>query len=1000
MRRAFVSHSTQDDSYVAELESLLRAANFDDVFNDVSSIKPDEQFWPEIEKRIAEYDTLFVVITAASNNSDWVRREVECARTLGKKVVPLWVEDCPVPAIFQDRDVIDLRRRTRELLRTDISRIFKYAPAELIGREDEEKFITDAWAKALRAENGRPHILTFVALGGEGKTSLIAKWVVDEMSAKGWPGCDAAFAWSFYSQGTREQLTASSDLFLKEALLFFGDKEMAESNKGPFEKGRRLARLCAERRSLLILDGLEPLQYAPSSRAFPPGQLKDQGVAKLLIDLATNNQGLCVVTTRYPLPDLYAFAGKTVLEEKLTRLSRKHGVDLLQKLGVHGSEHSNIPLTDGAPDSEKVNEFEKLVEDVKGHALTLTLLGGFLKRAFHGDIRQRDRVKFEKADEKMDGGHAFRTMAAYEHWLLRDGGDEGGREVAVLRLMGLFDRPADADCLAALRSETIPGLTEPLAGLADEDWEYCLSGLEAAKLLTVNRDASDTLVSLDAHPHLREYFAKQVKEGAPWSHVLRKSLHSVFPRVPITTCAWRAAHWRLYEHLCATTKEGDQPTLEDLQPLYQAVAHGCQAGLYADALENVYAKRLAKRDRKDSARITGWHYCTRAHGAWSQTLGCLAGFFEELWKKPSTQLDEAQREFVMQQAGWMLRSLGRFREAAELLQHALDAAERSHDATEAGVAARNLNQIYEASGDLEKALTHGEQARRFAREAGNKSEELKNLTRLAGTFHAMGDIESATQQFIEAEQLNKNAKNWDSLFTSYQCFLFCELLISKGEHQLAKNLAQSSLEIAIGKSDWSPIATASANLILCQVDLHTALSADQVATPLDMTRFHEAVDQLRRNGELYQLPRGLLARARAHAIKGQLKEAQDDLEEAIQIIVSVNMPLRLLKTDYHLEVARLCLDLAPTETAKHLDQANLLLNGTGFGRRWPGFHLLSARLALVKHDLNVAQEHLDKADYWIRPIDQNGKGFVCHKNEYDRLRSDLATAETSKRVSP
>ena len=91
---------------------------------------------------------------------------------------------------------------------------------------------------------------------------------------------------------------------------------------------------------------------------------------------------------------------------------------------------------------------------MKGHALTLTLLGGFLKRAFHGDIRQRDRVKFEKADEKMDGGHAFRTMAAYEQWLLRDGGDEGRREVAVLRLMGLFDRPADAGCLAALRQRT------------------------------------------------------------------------------------------------------------------------------------------------------------------------------------------------------------------------------------------------------------------------------------------------------------------------------------------------------------------------------------------------------------------------------------------------------------------------------------------------------------------------------------------------------------------
>ncbi len=52
-----------------------------------------------------------------------------------------------------------------------------------------------------------------------------------------------------------------------------------------------------------------------------------------------------------------------------------------------------------------------------------SFMGGFLSRAFGGDIRQRDRVKFEKADEKIDGGHAFRAMAAYAQWM-EDGGDE------------------------------------------------------------------------------------------------------------------------------------------------------------------------------------------------------------------------------------------------------------------------------------------------------------------------------------------------------------------------------------------------------------------------------------------------------------------------------------------------------------------------------------------------------------------------------------------------
>ena len=318
MRQAFVSHSTVDDRYVEEMASFLRAAGYDDVFNDVSAIKPDEKFWPAIEKGIAEADTLVVVITAASNASDWVKREVEYARSLCRNIIPVWIEDCPVPAVFAGRDVIDFRPHTRKERRIDISRIFKYAPAELIGREAETALLNDAWQKVLRLEKGRPHILTFVALGGEGKTSLVAKWAAD-LAHQDWPGCDAVFAWSFYSQGTREQVAASSDLFLKEALTFFGDAEMAGSAQGAFDKGRRLAQLVGEQRALLILDGLEPLQYAPTSPT--PGELKDQGLAALLKGLAANNHGLCVVTTRYSIPDLRAYWQSSALGESgLVRL--------------------------------------------------------------------------------------------------------------------------------------------------------------------------------------------------------------------------------------------------------------------------------------------------------------------------------------------------------------------------------------------------------------------------------------------------------------------------------------------------------------------------------------------------------------------------------------------------------------------------------------------------------------------------------------------------------
>jgi TIR domain len=447
MRRAFVSHSTSDDSFVAEMESFLRAAGFDEVFNDVSAIRPDERFWSAIEKGIADADTLVVVITAASNASEWVKREVEHARSLSKEIIPVWREDCPIPPIFADRRVIDFRPRTREERSFDISRIVKYAPAELVGRGDETRLLNDAWQKVLRVEKGRPHVVTFVARGGEGKTSLVAKWCAD-LAHQDWPGCDAAFAWSFYSQGTREQLAASSDLFLKAALSFFGDdadKQFAASPAGAFEKGQRLARAVSRRRSLLILDGLEPLQYAPTSPT--PGELKDQGVAALLKGLAAASHGLCVVTTRYSLPDLKAFWQTTAPEVKLLRLSRDGGVHLLKTLGVRGSERRNIPLKDGDEKSEKVNEFEKLVEDVKGHALTLNLLGSYLSEFHTGDVRKRDLVNLKDADDEEQG-----EVALFGSWMptcIRLKQEDATRR----RTKRVNSRSNSFDCLALL---TVP----------------------------------------------------------------------------------------------------------------------------------------------------------------------------------------------------------------------------------------------------------------------------------------------------------------------------------------------------------------------------------------------------------------------------------------------------------------------------------------------------------------------------------------------------------------
>jgi hypothetical protein len=312
---------------------------------------------------------------------------------------------------------------------------------------------------------------------------------MNRKAADSWPGFERVFDWSFYSQGTSEQGSASADAFVAEALTFFGDEAMANSPSSPLDKGARLAQLIAAKRSLLVLDGLEPLQHPPGPLA---GRLKDPAIEALLKGLARKkNPGLCIVTTRQRVTDLLPFGDTAAPEWELRHLSTSAGVELLKTLGVQGTGE----------------EFEKLVKDVTGHALTLNLIGRFLAQAFRGDIRKRDLLKFEEADAEIEGGHAFRVVEAYETWLAA-GDERAKRQLAVLRILGLFDRPADAGCLAALRkAPAIAKLTNPffhsrkgLAGffgkrepISDSEWNLAISRLAECGLVSFSKPTPATI---------------------------------------------------------------------------------------------------------------------------------------------------------------------------------------------------------------------------------------------------------------------------------------------------------------------------------------------------------------------------------------------------------------------------------------------------------------------------------------------------------------------------
>ena len=176
-----------------------------------------------------------------------------------------------------------------------------------------------------------------------------------------------------------------------------------------------------------------------------------------------------------------------MLAHDLGNLADTDGARLLHRLGVTNAGAAAIAEDDA--------ELRAASREVQGHALALTLLGSYLKLAHCGDVRKRDLVKFEEADDEIEGGCAFRIMDAYLAWFKTS--KDNRALTAVLRLLGLFDRPADAGCLAALRkSQAITGLTEPLVGLSVAQWNITLQRLAECGLVQSEQNNA----AVDAHP--------------------------------------------------------------------------------------------------------------------------------------------------------------------------------------------------------------------------------------------------------------------------------------------------------------------------------------------------------------------------------------------------------------------------------------------------------------------------------------------------------------------
>jgi tetratricopeptide (TPR) repeat protein len=922
----FISYSRKDEAWKDRLVRQLQVLALEGAYEvwDDRQIAAGDAWEKKLETAMASARAAILLISADFLTSKFIRG-TEVPRLLqrraqeGVRVIPLIVQPCPwrrVPWLEEinarpkdgralaegskvriEKDLAALAEELADLLATtttqapttsaprlDLGRL-PTAGKHFLGREAEMDRLDAAW------EDPRTHVLTYVAFGGVGKTSLLHRWL-DRMAAAGWRGATRVLDWSFYKQGTSDAVT-SAEPFLDHALRFFGDP--APQAGSLHDRGTRLAGMIRQERTLLLLDGIEPLQDPPGVPEVA-GKLKDSGLAGLLKGLAMGNPGLCVITTRLPITDLEG-SPTTAPQIDLENLEPEAAIDLLRKLGVKGSE----------------KELAAAVSEFQYHALTLTLLGSFLGRAHGGDVRKRREIDLHQAAERQ-GGHALRVIAAYARWL----GE--GPELSILRLLGLFDRPASAAALRALRAApAISGLTESLVDRSEDDWNLAVATLREHRLL-LPEDAREP-GALDAHPLVRAYFGEHL-EGE-------------------RRAAWEEGNRRLYEHLRQAAPEYPE-TLDAMQPLYAAVVHGCRAGRQQEAMGEVYWR----------IRRGNEFYSGKKLGAFGSELTALSGFFDRAWSQPSARLTADWQAFVLNAAAFALRALGRLGEAVEPMQAGLAADLRREDWKSASADTGNLSELTLTLGEVSRAVEYGAQSVELADRSGDAFQRIGKRAKWADALHQAGRREESAAAFREAEALQSEWQPQYPRLFSLRGYQYCDLLLGRGEPETgwsaeeAERFRQACREVVERAKEAMQVAESNhwlLDIALNYLSLgraHLGLaqgmaeSGEERAAGLAQAAEHleHAVAGLRRAGQEDDLPRGLLARAALRRVLGDVAGTRADLTEAQEIAERGRM--RLHACDAHLEWARLCRALGDGDgEKKHRAQARALVEATGYERR-------------------------------------------------------------------
>lgn len=559
-----------------------------------------------------------------------------------------------------------------------------------LGRESEIEILNESLS------DSQTNLVFIEAWGGVGKTALVSQWrnelLRDSTHSK---ENVTIFDWSFFSQGLVSNRPISTDLFFKEAFKWFG---ITDTNSVQ-NKGEVLALHLRKTNAIIILDGLESMQYSDNIIG-KEGEVKDSSLRTLISMLCDQNQGLCVITSRKKLPHIDNCYGCKYL--KLPHFTEEQSLDLLDTYDLKGS----LALK------------KKIYTIFSGHALSLNLVATFIRDALEGNIAEFFKSSYSifEMEEMQTAKH---IMQSYEKWYGID------PHIKLLRLVSLFDRPASRDEIRyIINCGAIDGLTDSFYN----DTSYCLNRTirDLKRESLISEYMVDGVHYLDSHPLVREYFNTEL--SSKYSLIFEEGNN------------------RLYKYFSqiASSELDNQLALNNW---FRAVYHGCLANKSTDVFETVYLLHMKQNEMIYDARKLGGN---------STNLNAISAFFSSPWTELKSDLRDNYKSAVYAEASFALRSQGLMKEAIIPLKKALEIEVSSNNYIEAAMQAGNLSELFINMGMQTEALEYADKGVTLA-ELSNEvwRHYWVQLAKKADVLSKLGKANFAKALFNQAENVQK-----------------------------------------------------------------------------------------------------------------------------------------------------------------------------------------------------------------------------------------------------